>query len=132
MALPNEVTLSVDVDGDGLTPVDELFENARRQDYKGEYIGENHTSLMRDTMTTYYTPPKPTSAFYGVDKAAIKFSMDVDVPTPTGVNTRSPVIFQLSGSVPVGASDADKVHVVQRVRAFVHSDHFLDLMRGMV
>jgi hypothetical protein len=131
----NQITLSVNDDGDdGTTPnVDEVYDNLRRSDFRGEYIAENHTSLSRDMMTLYATPPKPTSTFYGVDKAALKFTVDAEVDAPNGTTTRSPGIIQVSTSLPVGVTDAFVEHLRQKLIAAASSDWFLELVRrGMV
>jgi hypothetical protein len=127
MTLANSITLSVNDDGDdGTTPeVDEVYTNLRRTDFRGDYIGENHNSLSRDMMTTYYTPPKPTSIFNGVDKAAVKFTEDVTVENPSGDDTRASGIIQTNVSFPVGMTQAEKTHLVQRMAAFICSADFL-------
>lgn len=132
MALEQTIVLSV-ADSEGLNPVDEEFDNQTRSDVKGEYISENHTSLVRDTLTTYCTRPKQTSAFYGVDKGAVKFSTDELVGTPQGTTTRAPGIIMVQASKPVGFSDASFSHLEQRIIAFIKAGKLREVVtRGMV
>lgn len=122
MSQPEEITLAVDVDGDGANPaVSEVFSNFERPANRSIYHSIAHTPILRDTMTLYRTAPKPTVSFYGVLKCAVKFSMDAMVDTPDGATTRAPGIIELSGSFPVGFSDADRLHLMERVKAFIYN-----------
>lgn len=122
MTQPADITLSVDADGTGANvAVDEIYSNFDRFSNRSVYHAPGHTTVVRDTLTFYRTLPKPTSIFYGVQKSAAKFSMDVEVNTPTGVTTRSPIIFELSASIPVGATAADILHVEERVKALIYN-----------
>lgn len=122
MTQPAVITLSVDADGAGAgAAADENFSNFDRFSNRSVYHAPGHSTVLRDTLTLYRTLPKPTSIFYGVQKSAAKFSLDVEVDTPSGVTTRSPIIYELSASIPVGASATDILHVEERVKALIYN-----------
>lgn len=121
MTQPASLVISVDADGTGGgVATDETFSNFDRFANRSVYHSAGHTPILRDTLTLYRTLPKPTSIFYGVQKSAAKFSMDVEVATPTGETTRSPIIYELSASVPVGALAADILHMEERIKGLVY------------
>lgn len=126
MTQPADITLSVDADGSGAgAAADEIYSNFDRFSNRSLYHAPGHTTVMRDTLTLYRTLPKPTSIFYGVQKSAAKFSKDVEVVSPNGTTTRSPIIYELSASIPVGATAADILHLEERVKALIYNRNLM-------
>lgn len=118
------IVLAVDYDGNDVTS-NETWSNFDRLTNKSIYHSDAHTPILRDEMDLYRTMPKETASYYGTQKAAIKFSSDEVVSTPDGSTTRSPGILQLSGSRPVGFSDAGWAKLLERVRAAIQHEDFL-------
>jgi hypothetical protein len=130
MAQPDSITLSVDDDGDGLTPIDEVYTNFDRYGNRSVYHGSDHTPVVRNTMTLYRTYPKATPSFYGVWKTAAKTSQDLTVDTPiVDGTTRAPAIMATNASIPVGATDEEIMHAVQRHIALLQTDEFLVMVK---
>lgn len=133
MSLPETLVLSVDADGDGAgAAADETYSLYDRLAgaNRSVYHSDAHTPILRDTLTFYRTPPKPTVSYYGVQKAAAKFSRDKMVDTPDGGTTRSPGIMELSGSIPIGFTEADRLHLFEEVKAFINSREACEKLFG--
>lgn len=121
MSQPNEITLSVDVLNNG-TGVNRVYTNWDRTSSRSMYIGPTHTALERDTLTLFRSPAKPNGNFAGVEKTTIKFSEDAEVLGNDGATTiRAPKICEISFSLPVGVTAAEKVEF--RQRAIAALDH---------
>lgn len=120
------LTLAVD-ELNNATPTDHVFD---RYDYfqnRSIYQGENHSSVARDTLTLYRTPEKPSGNFKGVRKSAFKFSTDKAVTGADGLATlTSPIIAEVSFSVPVGVTAADMMIARQRCIALLDDDDVMD------
>lgn len=117
---PNVITLPVDVLNNG-TLVNHVFNRFEEFQNRAVYTGPEHTLVNRDTMSLYRTLPKPSGNFRGVLKSAAKFSKDVVVLGVDGVSQlSSPIILEVSMSVPVGALAADVL--VMRQRGVAHLD----------
>jgi hypothetical protein len=94
------------------------------------YIGGDHEPGVRDTLTLYRTPPKPTSNFKGVMKSAAKFTADKTVADPVGGNVDAALIGEASFSIPIGVTAADMMILRQRMIALLDDDSIMDdLMR---
>lgn len=126
MTQPATIELTVDYDGEGSgTAATEEWSNFDRLSNRSVYHSDAHTPILRDTLTIYRTLPKPTPTFYGVQKSAVKLSMDVTVAIPNGETTRSPIIFELSASIPVGASSADVLKQEERIKGLIYNRDFM-------
>lgn len=119
MSQPNEIVLAVDEAAND-TLVNCTYTNYHRYENRSVYISEDHTPLLRDTMTLYRSTPKSNGNFPGVSKTAVKFSKDVEVTGLDGVTTvKSPIIFEVSASIPLGATAADVLIAQQRIVAIM-------------
>lgn len=86
---------------------------------RSTYIGSDHTLASRDTLQLYRTPAKRAGQYLGSAKSSVKATYDVAVPNADGSgNVTSPVIMELSASVPVGTNDADRALVLNTLMAF--------------
>jgi len=132
MSLDNVITLSVDEDNDGLTPVDIDFTRQREPSpYRTIYTSENNTPESRDSLTIYVTEPKPSANFKGVVKSTQKFSKDHVVTGIDGVaQLTAPLIAEVSWSIPVGVSAADRMLMRQRVISLLDDDTLMEQMQS--
>jgi hypothetical protein len=120
--LDNVITLAVDVLNDDDT-VD--YDFTRSQEYVNRtiYTGETHSLVAQDQLTFYRTFPKPSGNFRGTGKSAFKFSQDFSVTGADGLAAlTSPVILEVSFSVPVGVAVADQLVARQRAIALLDMD----------
>lgn len=124
----NIITLPVDV-----TNTDTLVNLvlSRQEEYLNRtvYIAPGHMPDSRDMFGLYRSPIKPTSAFKGVMRTSFKFTKDVLVLNPVGEQISSPMIAEVSFSIPVGTSAAEKLEMTQRVGAMAC---FRDVMSGLI
>jgi hypothetical protein len=112
---PNEITISVDVANDA-NLVNEVYSRFEEYLNRTIYIGDNHALASRNELALYRTFPKQSGNFKGVAKSAFKFTHDVVVPGVDGnTSLTSPIIMEVSFSIPVGAADADVLHARQRL-----------------
>lgn len=126
MTQPATIEITVDYDGGGVgTPITEEWSNFDRLSNRSVYHSDAHTPILRDTLTIYRTLPKPTPTFYGVQKSAVKLSLDVSVAIPNGETTRSPIIFEMSASIPVGATPADVLKQEERLKGLIYNRDFM-------
>lgn len=120
---PNTITLSVDTLNDAAAIVDETLTRFEEYLNRSKYIGENHSLSSRDELTLYRTFPKQAGNFKGVGKSAAKFAFDVSVPGVDATTTlTSPIIMEISFSVPVGTTPADVLLMRQRGLALLDLD----------
>lgn len=120
--LPNVITLAVDKLNDG-NIVNEVLTRFEEQTNRSVYVGESHSIESRDTCTFYRTLPKPNGNFKGVAKTAFKFSRDLlvlGVDNTTSVS--APLIVEVSFSIPIGATEANKLLARQRAIALLDLD----------
>lgn len=102
--LENTITLALPNGGNpvnaGFTRID-VFQN------RSLYHGPNHSNTARETLGFYRTYPKKTGNFLGVMKSATKITKDLSVLNAVGEPIVSPMIADISFSVPVGATAAE-------------------------
>lgn len=110
------ITLPVDVVDNG-TLVNQVFSRQEEYLHRTLYIGAEHQPDMRNTLGIYRTPIKPTSGFKGVMRTSLKITKDVQVLNPVGETITSPMIAELSFSVPVGTSAEDRLELTQTIGA---------------
>lgn len=119
---PNVIDLTVDPLNNGTTEV-QSFRRFTDSENRSLYIGDDHSSSLRDTLTLLRTLPKPNGTFKGVMKTAAKFTMDTTVPSAiSGTNVIAPIIFEVSCSVPVGCDAAVAKVMRQRVIALMDQE----------
>lgn len=126
MSQPTTIALSVDTENTGVisTLTYSHFESIANRSI---YNSEHHDLIMRDTLGLYRTFPKPTETFRGVGRSAIKFTSDITVAGRDGTsNIVSPLIMEISFSVPVGATEAQIVEIRQRAIALLDSDAIMN------
>jgi len=82
---------------------------------KSHYIGPSHSAVKRQIINFYRTSAKKSGNSYGVEKAAIKFTLDIDVDTVDGGTTVAPLIGEVSFAMPVGATDAQKLALINKM-----------------
>lgn len=122
----NTITLSVDAANTG-TPANQVYSRYEEYPNRSSYIGDDHLPEVRNTMGIYRTFPTRTGNFKGASKSAVKFTQDVVVPgVDSTTEITSPIIVEVSFSVPVGAASADLKELRQRVIAALDQDALMD------
>lgn len=121
----NVLTLAVDELNTGST-TDHVFERSDWFQNRSVYAGENHQLTARDTLTLYRSYPKAAGNFPGTAKSSFKFSKDHTILGVDGVaSLTSPVIVEVSFSVPVGITAADQLVMRQRAIALLDDDDIM-------
>lgn len=121
--LDNQITLAVDEDNDGVGLVNVVFTRFEEFQNRAVYIAANHALNARDLLTVFRSFPKPNGNFRGVAKSTVKFTMDVTVLGVDGVSTlTSPMIGEVSFSLPVGVTAAQTKKLRQRVISLLDLD----------
>jgi hypothetical protein len=120
--LDDIITLAVDELNDTNT-VDHVFSRFEEYQNRSVYTEAIHSVIARDTLSFYRTFPKVMGNFKGTAKSAMKFSKDYSVEGVDGVaSLTSPLIIEVSCSVPVGIAVADQLIGRQRVIALMDGD----------
>lgn len=120
---PNEITLAVDEDNSGSGTTNHVYTRFEEYLNRAVYISGSHALSARDTLSLYRTLPKPSGNFKGVAKCALKFSQDILVDGVDGVSQlTSPIIVEVSMSVPVGATAAQCLIARQRAVTLLDND----------
>jgi hypothetical protein len=126
MSQPDLITIPVDELNTGVD-TDHVY--SRFDDFanRSVYINTStHNLEMRDTLGLYRTFPKPNGNFKGVGKTSLKFTTDISVDAVDGVSTLvSPMIGEVGFSIPVGATDAQKLILRQRIVALVDQELYM-------
>lgn len=118
----NVITLQVDELNNG-TDVPTAFTRFEEYANRSVYIGASHELAMQDKFTLYRTFQKISGNFKGTAKSAFKFSKDYEVTGVDGLaSLTSPMIIEVSFSVPVGISVADQLIGRQRAIALLDDD----------
>lgn len=116
------ITLSVDVTNSG-SPTSEPYTRHEELANRSTYIGADHTLADRNTLQFYRTPPRRNGEFLGAAKTSLKFTQDTSVANASGDgNIVAPLIMEVQISAPVGVTEADLVHLRQRVLAVLDDD----------
>lgn len=119
---PNEIVLSVDVANNGTTVGLEYTQSALLEN-RSTYMSDIHSIDRRDLLQLYRTAPTKQGNFKGVAKTAVKFTKDFLVSGVDGVSSlTSPVIIEVSFSIPVGVSSANITEMRQRAVALLDLD----------
>jgi len=116
------ITLAVDELNDTNT-VNHVYSRFEEYQNRSVYTHSAHTLESKDTLSLYRTFPKSSGNFKGMAKSAIKFSQDVEVTGVDGITTlTSPIIVEVSFSIPVGATVAEQLIARQRAIAMLDDD----------
>lgn len=124
---PNVITLNVDENRDGaLTAnVDYLYERFDTFNSRSIFNGPSHLPDSRETLSLYRTPAKANGNFRGTQKSSFKFTTDIEVAGVDGTTTIvSPIIFEVSASIPLGATSAQVLLEQQRIVAALNHTSF--------
>jgi len=120
---PNDITLSVDTENDGVGLESQVFSRFEEHLNRSQYIGPNHSVSARNILGLYRTFPKVNGNFRGVAKTSTKFTEDILVSGVDGVSQlTSPIIVEISFSIPVGATHAQILEARQRALALLDLD----------
>lgn len=123
----DQLSLSVDVENDGVGPVTEVYSRFETLPNRTRYIGGDHTPGARNEIGLYRSFPTKSGNFKGVGKTSVKFTQDVSVPgVDSTTEVTAPVILEVSFSVPVGVAGADIKHYRQRLLALLDNDDVMD------
>lgn len=126
---PNTVSLDVDVLNNGTTE-EQVYTRYEEAQNRTVYIGVSHTPDARDTLSIYRTFPTKSGNFKGVAKSAVKLTEDVQVAgVDSSTTLTSPIIFDFSASIPVGAPAAAVKEARQRLIALLDDDTFMDSLQ---
>lgn len=126
MALAETITLSVDAANNG-NPANQVYTRFDSYQNRSLYIGADHLPDARNTLGFYRTFPTASGNFKGVCKTSVKFTQDVEVAGKDSSTTlTSPIIADLSFSVPVGVTASDLVEVRQRLLALIDGDTLMN------
>jgi hypothetical protein len=129
----NVLTLAVDELNDTNT-VDHVFTRFEEYQNRSIYISADHELTARDILGLYRTFPKQNGNFKGTGKCSMKFTCDKSVEGVDGVaSLTSPIIAEVSFSVPVGATVADQMIARQKLIALLDDDAIMvDLMNQLM
>lgn len=116
------ITLAVD-ELNNANDVNHVYTRFDEYQNRSVYNHSSHSLEARDTMTFYRTFAKPSGNFKGMAKSAIKFSQDLSVTGVDGLAALvSPLIAEVSFSIPVGVAVAAQLLMRQRLIAVLDDD----------
>lgn len=120
---PNQITLAVDELNDTNT-VNHVYDRYEEYLNRSVYIEDSmHSMAARDSLALYRTFPKVNGNFKGVQKTSFKFTKDILVDGVDGVSSlTSPVILEVSFSLPVGCTPAVALIARQKAIALLDTD----------
>jgi hypothetical protein len=123
---PNQIVLAVDEANDTVL-VNHTFDRFDEYQNRTVYASDVSSLSAKDQLTFYRTFPKSNGNFKGVAKSALKFSWDQVVDGVDGVSQlTSPIIMEISFSIPVGSSDEAVLLMRQRGIAILDDDTIMD------
>lgn len=122
--LENTITLHVD-ELNNATLVDIDYDRFDQYQNRSVYIAETHTIAAPDTLTLYRTFPKTSGNYLGQMKVTSKFSKTISVPGVDGSDVQGPLILEISASMPVGATSAQRKLMRQRAIALIDRDDIM-------
>lgn len=131
--LDNTVTLAVDEDNSDGATTDHVYSRYEEYQNRSVYIGATHQLDARDMLSFYRTLPKQAGNFKGVAKSALKLTRDIEVTGVDGVSQlTSPIIIEISFSIPVGATSAERVLARQTVLTALDSDTLMEALNAQL
>jgi hypothetical protein len=122
---PNTITLAVDPLNNGTT-TDQLFTRQEELVNRSTYRGPGHTLESRNMFQLYRTSPKRVGNFLGSAKVSSKFTEDFAVTGADGSTLKSPAIGEVSFSLPVGMTAAQKKAFRQKLISLIDLDTVQD------
>lgn len=129
---PNTITLAVDKLNTGAT-TDKDYSRLDVFQNRANYVATTHTLDNRDTVSLYRTFPKQSGNYKGVAKSSIKLTKDISV---LGVDQTSsiisPIIIEVSFSVPVGSPVADVLELRQTVLSILDRDDIMNALNNQL
>lgn len=129
---PDQLVLPVDALNNG-TPVNETFTRYQAHENRVTYIGDGHFPDARNTLALYRSFPTKSGNFKGTSKTSVKFTLDQEVAGVDASTTlTSPLILEVSFSVPVGVATADLVKARQRVMALLDNDTVMNALNAQL
>lgn len=118
----NVITLAVDELNDTNT-VNHVYSRFDEYQNRSVYTHSAHSLAARDTLSLYRTFQKVSGNFRGVAKSSVKFTQDFVVDGVDGLSQlTSPLIAEVSFSIPVGCVVADQLIMRQRIIALLDDD----------
>lgn len=124
----DQISISVDAANDG-NPATVTYDRYEEFQNRSVYIGSTHVPEARDILALYRTFPTKSGNFKGVSKSAVKFTEDIEVAGVDASTTlTSPLIIEVSFSVPVGATSADVVKARQKALAILDDDALMNAL----
>lgn len=124
--LANTITVAVDENNTGTT-TDHVFTRFDEFQNRSVYIGANHSPEARDNLTFYRTFPKQSGNFRGTCKSSFKISTDKVVNGADGASQIvAPVICEVSFSLPLGTTLADRTVLRQRILSLLDDDALME------
>lgn len=130
--LPDSITLAVD---ELHTSSDTNHVYSRYNEFlnRSVYNYSEHSLVAPDTLTFYRTFPKVNGNFRGVAKCAMKFSQAIVVDGVDGLaQITSPILLEVSWSLPVGTSSAQAMLARQRAVAALDDDTNMELLNDQL
>lgn len=129
---PNTITLAVDTANTGST-TDQDYARYAETINSSQYIGEDHSLSVRNTLQFYRTAAKKNGNFPGTAKSAVKFTQDVEIPgVDTSTTLVAPSIIEISFSLPVGATSAHAKELRQRALALLDDDAIIGALHELL
>lgn len=121
MSQNDTINLTVDAANNGTTAT-EAYTSYSNTGSIHTYIGADHAPDMQNTLKLYRTEPSASGNFKGYLDTKISFGQDFTVPGVDGVNSVRMGFASLQIRVPVGVSEAQILHLRQRVVAILDTD----------
>lgn len=119
---PNTIAYTFDHDNDGGTAAIAMTLTRHAEELNSStYRTGSHNTEAPDTLKFYRTAPKRSGNFLGAQKVSVKRTTTHVVDTADGLETKAPGIVELSFSIPVGVSNADKLKMLMDHIGFLAS-----------
>jgi len=87
---------------------------------------DNHSSMKPRKLQLYRSPLSSPGLSFGKQKSAVKFTDGFDVLNKEGATVVENALVNISFSLPVGLSDAQRTLVRERVVAMINDDTVMD------
>lgn len=121
MSQNDTITLAVDIANTGTT-TNESYTSYNNTGSIHTYIGPDHAPDFQNTLKLYRTEPSASGAFKGYLDSKISFGQDFTVSAVDGTNIVRMGFASLQIRVPVGVTEAQILHLRQRVLAILDTD----------